>query len=65
MLVLPLSHDVGRLFRWSQLLEQLADVERVQGVLAFTIDALMFATPHPLYEREPHGVLAFRTDQGF
>jgi hypothetical protein len=64
-LVFPLSHAVGRLFRWSQLLQQLADVARAQGVLAFAIDALIFAIPHPLYEREPHEVLAFRADRGF
>jgi hypothetical protein len=63
MLVFPLSLDVGRLLRWSQLFQQLADVGRAQGILAFTIDAPIFATPRPLYERELQGLVAFRAER--
>jgi hypothetical protein len=62
MLVFPLAHD--DLFGRSQLLQQLADVARAQGIFAFTIDAPIFATPRPLYEREPHGLVAFRAGRG-
>jgi hypothetical protein len=54
----------GRLLGWSQLIQQLADFRRTQGVLAVTIDAPIFATPHSPYEREGQGPVAFRADRG-
>ena len=44
MPVSPLAHGCWRLFGWSQLFQQPADVGRVQRVLAFTIDATISAT---------------------
>ena len=64
MLAFPLMHDVGPLFRWPQLLQQRADVARVQGIPAFAIDAAIYATPRPLYEHEPHGLVAVRAGRG-
>ena len=46
------------------MIQQLADVGRVQGVLAVTIDAAIFAALHSPYEREPHGLVTFWADRG-
>lgn len=52
------------LFGWSQIIQQFADAARAQGILAFAIDAPIFAAPHALYDRKSHGLVTFGADRG-